>query len=45
MYGAVVVFYEAVGEHKCGKEMRKELNIPDEVCVVEILLFEIMSVI
>ena len=33
MYGAVVVFYEAVGDHKCGKEMRKELNISEEASV------------
>ena len=33
MYGAVVVFYETIGEHSCGKEMRKELNAPDEVSV------------
>ena len=26
-----MVFYEQVGEHKCGKEMRKELNASEEV--------------
>ncbi len=28
-----MVFYEAVGDHKCGPEMRKQLNVPEEVCV------------
>ena len=37
MYGAVVVFYETVEEHKCGKEMRQHLNIPEEVCFLSSL--------
>ena len=27
------MFYEAVGDHKCREEMRRELNIPEEVCL------------
>lgn len=40
MYGSVVVFYETITEHSCGKEMRNELNIPDEVwvCIIVALL-------
>lgn len=37
MYGAVVVFYETILEHNCGKEMREGLNIPDEVMMLHVI--------